>query len=165
MILIFPRQPQSTAPPLPPPSRSVHRHSSHVNSVRVSSRLDRHHCHHNQYHNCFHSHWHNFPKFSGLDHCHHISSSLAFTLLSSSHVITITIVINIIVIADTGKLRIFQTASHHREQLGEDNYDNPMVMAITLMVVLMTLMMMEMFLMLTFHISADGKYQQRSSNC
>ena len=33
------RQPQSGAPPLPPPSRSVHRHSSHVNSVRVSSRL------------------------------------------------------------------------------------------------------------------------------
>ena len=158
MILIFPRQPQSTAPPLPPPSRSVHRHSSHVNSVRVSSRWDRHHCHHDRYHNCFHFHCHHFPMFSGLDHCHHISSSLAFTLSSSSYVIIITIVINIIVIADTGKLRIFQTASHHREQLGEDNYDNPMV-------VLMTLMMMEMFLMLTFHISADGKYQQRSSNC
>ena len=63
--------------------------------------------------------------FSGLDHCHHISSSLAFTLSSSSHVITITSVINIIVIADTGKLRIFQTASHHKEQLGEDNYNNP----------------------------------------
>ena len=165
MILISPRQPQSTAPPLPPPSRSVHRHSSHVNSVRVSSRLERHHCHYDQYQNCFHPHCHHFAMCSGLDNCHHISSSLAFTLSSSSHVITITIVINIIVIADTGKLRIFQTASHHREQLGEDNYDNPMGMAITLMMILMTLMMMEMFLMLTFHISADGKYPQRSSNC
>ena len=85
MIVIF-RQPQSTGPPLPPPSRSVHRHSSHVNSVRVSSRLD----------------------------------TIIIAIIINNNNKNIIMIINIMIImADTGKWHISQTASHHKEQQGD----------------------------------------------
>ena len=81
-MVIF-RQPQSTGPPLPPPSRSVHRHSSHVNSVRVSSRLE------------------------------------SIIINNNINNIVIIIINIMMIIADTGKWRISQTASHHKEQQGD----------------------------------------------
>ena len=85
MMVIF-RQPQSTGPPLPPPSRNVHRHSSHVNSVRVSSRLD----------------------------------TIIIAIIINNNNKNIIMIINIMIImADTGKWHISQTASHHKEQQGD----------------------------------------------